>query len=145
MHTLLSDTRLVLHKPETGETRTICHTVDVADSLFSKIMGLMFTQSIDESYALLFPFDYERQASLHMLFVPYDLGAIWLSDNTVNNSTVMKRWFGTSRGRGNIIIELHPKHAQAIESGDQLYLEGKHGERYNLTRPSSVSDEPFYL
>lgn len=141
----LEDTRLVLHNPQTGRTETICHTVAVAESLFSKIMGRMFTQSIDESYALIFPFEYERRASLHMLFVPYDLGAVWLSENEIEQATVMEGWFGTSKGQGTSIIELHPKHIEKMDANSQLYLEGSHGEKYQLTKPETVSNTPFYL
>jgi len=139
----LPDATLAYYSSTEEKGRTIVYTVDVARTLFEKMRGRMFTQSIPTDYALLFPFTTERETSLHMTFVPYDLGAIWVSDNIVQKTTIMNAWTGRAKGSGDIIIEAHPEVVQQVSKGDYLFLQGEHNIS-QLEKPESVPTSPQY-
>ena len=52
--------------------------VSVADSLFSRLMGLMF--SFPKNDGLLFKFDKEIYVSLHMFFVFFPIDIIYINE-----------------------------------------------------------------
>ena len=53
--------------------------VSVADSLFSRLMGLMF--SFPKNDGLLFKFDKEIYVSLHMFFVFFPIDIVYINKN----------------------------------------------------------------
>lgn len=144
LHRLLPEASLVHIDSETGRAVTIAHTIAVADTWISKTFGRMFTNSIDEDYALVFPLNRPRTLSLHMLFVPYDLGAIYLQDTEIVHMDVMTGWTGTTSGRGDTILEVHPSLLEELEVGDQLYLQGTHNLD-DLSEPPNAPDKPWFV
>ncbi|MFB6216883.1 MAG: DUF192 domain-containing protein [Candidatus Aenigmatarchaeota archaeon] len=65
--------------------------VDVADSLFKKLKGLMF-KNIDGDSGLFLSFDREKRPGIWMPFVPQDLGLIFLdADKKVVDKKLGKR------------------------------------------------------
>lgn len=139
----MPDASLAYYSNTNSRGETIAYTVDVAQSLFEKVRGRMFTKSIDTDYALVFPFDSARPTSLHMMCVPYDLGAVWIEDNIVQKVTVLDAWTGSATGRGDCIIEAHPETIADISEGDYVFLQGDHSIT-QLNRPNDIPTEPWY-
>lgn len=143
-HRLLPNASLVHIDSETGQAITILHTIAVADSYFSKMFGQMFTSTIKENYALIFPLGSKRRISLHMLFVPYNLGAIYLEDTEIVHMEVMKQWTGTTMGTADTVIEVHPTVLENLSIGDQLYLQGEHTIN-TLEEPPEAPEKPWFV
>lgn len=143
-HRLIPNASLVHIDSKTGRAVTRLHTIAVADSRFSKMFGQMFTNSIEEDYALIFPLGSPRHISLHMLFVPYDLGAIYLKDTKIVHMEIMNGWTGTTSGTADTIIEVHPTVLEQLTIGDQLYLQGTHNID-TLEEPPEAPDEPWFI
>lgn len=97
--------------------------VAVADSMFSQMRGLMFRRSIPDDYGLLFRFDTAESRSLHMLFVPFAIDAIWLVDGEVTKVKRLRPWVGLGWGTADTIIELPAGAADEVEPGDRIEVE----------------------
>jgi uncharacterized membrane protein (UPF0127 family) len=106
-----------------GGRETLATTVDVAESRLAQGRGLMFRRSIPDSYALVFPFDAAGTRSLHMLFVPFDIDAVWLVDGEVTKVKRLRAWRGIGWGRGDCVVELPAGAADGVERGDRLRLD----------------------
>lgn len=89
-----------------------------ADSILKQARGHMFRTSTPD-YALVFPFDEVSRHSLHMLFVPFRLDAIYVIDGTVEKVSTLKPMVGLSWGKADTIIEL-PAGEYDISPGDKL-------------------------
>lgn len=116
----------VIHEP--GETRALdrrvlATDVEVADSMFARARGLMFRRSIPENYALVFHFGSPRHRGLHMMFVPFDIDAVWLRDGRVRQVQRLKAWRGTGFAVADTILELPAGQADGIEPGDRIHIE----------------------
>ncbi|MDY7082830.1 MAG: DUF192 domain-containing protein, partial [Halobacteria archaeon] len=84
----------------------------------------MFRRSIPDDYALVFELGRERTESLHMLFVPFDIVAVFLdSDNRVTKKAELGAWTGTAKGTGERIIEFPADKSAKIEEGETLVFE----------------------
>lgn len=97
--------------------------VEIADSFLARARGLMFRRSILEDYALVFEFDRPVTRSLHMLFVPFSIDAVWLIDDEVTHTARLDAWAGLGRGRADTILELPAGAAEGIRVGDRIVLE----------------------
>lgn len=109
----------VVHETN-GQTRTLAGDVEVADSIVSHGLGLMFRRSIPDDFALMFRFDQAKSRRLHMLFVPFDIDAIWITDGRVQKMERLSAWTGLARGRGDTIIELPAGAGDGVEPGDRI-------------------------
>lgn len=114
--------------PEEGEPtapreHVLASEVAVADSMFSQMRGLMFRRSIPDDYGLLFRFDTAESRSLHMLFVPFAIDAIWLVDGEVTKVKRLRPWVGLGWGTADTIIELPAGAADEVEPGDRIEVE----------------------
>lgn len=96
--------------------------VEIADTLPSKMRGLMFRRSIPDDYALVFRFDEVDARSVHMLFVPFPLTVAWLVDWQVDRVERLRPWTGFARNRADTLIELPANRLTDIEVGDDLRL-----------------------
>ena len=105
-----------------GTPRTIASDVEVADSFLSKSRGLMFRRGIPEDYALVFEFDDADRRSLHMVFVPFAIDALWLVGEEVTKKKRLSGWTGIGFGLGDRIIELPAGAADGVERGDTVRL-----------------------
>ena len=96
--------------------------VEVADSVFSQMRGLMFRRSIPDDYGLLFRFDTAESRSLHMLFVPFAIDALWLVDNEVVAKKRLRPWLGLGRAAADTLVELPAGAADGVAVGDRVAL-----------------------
>ena len=103
-----------------GKPRTIASDVEVADSFLSKSRGLMFRRRISDDYALVFEFDDVDRRSLHMLFVPFDIDALWLVGEEVTKKKRLSGWTGIGFGLADRIVELPAGAADGVERGDTV-------------------------
>lgn len=103
-----------------GETRTLATRVETAASTLAQARGLMFRRSVPEGYALVFPFDRVGRRSLHMVFVPFPIDAVWLHDGEVTKVKRLRAWTGLGWGRGDCVVELPAGAAAAVRAGDRV-------------------------
>ena len=113
----------VVHESATGR-RTLASDVDVADGLLSKARGLMARRSVPDEYALVFPFDRVATRRLHMVFVPFDVDAVWIVDAEVRHVSRLSAWTGHGSARADTVIELPAGAADGVEAGDRVRVEG---------------------
>lgn len=113
----------VVHETD-GGGRPLATEVDVADSLVSQGLGLMFRRSIPDDYALVFPFDEAAPRTLHMVFVPFDIDAIWLEAGNVQAVERLGAWTGYGRAVADTVIELPAGAADAVSVGDRVRIDG---------------------
>ncbi|AHG03062.1 hypothetical protein HALDL1_05260 [Halobacterium sp. DL1] len=105
-----------------GESRTLAHTVDTADSFISQTLGLMFRTSMPQDYALVFPFDKPAARDAHMVFVPFDIDAVWVEDGEVQQVKRLSAWTGRGEARCDTLVELPAGAADSISVGDRLFV-----------------------
>jgi uncharacterized membrane protein (UPF0127 family) len=97
--------------------------VDVAASTLAQARGLMFRRSIPADYALAFEFDDAATRNVHMLFVPFPIDAIWVTDDTVTAAKRLRPWLGLGRARADTLLELPAGAATDVTPGDTVRLE----------------------
>ncbi|MDF9746883.1 DUF192 domain-containing protein [Natrinema salsiterrestre] len=105
------------------EPETLATTVDLADSLVSQTLGLMFRRSIPDDYGLAFQFDSTKTRDLHMLFVFVPIDAVWVVDGVVQRVETLRPWRGFAREKADLIVELPAGTAADVDPGDRLVLE----------------------
>ncbi|WP_435195916.1 DUF192 domain-containing protein [Natronomonas sp. EA1] len=124
----------LIRNPEGGR-EVIATDIEFADSLVTQGRGLMFRRSIPDDYALVFRFGElgtvgsllaggsgVRNRGLHMLFVPFDIDAVWLVDGEVREVQRLRAWRGHGSARADTVVELPAGAADSVEVGDQLVL-----------------------
>lgn len=109
----------IIHERD-GETTTLADRVDVATSRLAQARGLMFSRSIPDDYALVFPFGREGLRSLHMLFVPFPIDAVWLCDEEVRKTKRLSAWTGVGWERADCVLELPAGAAADVDVGDRV-------------------------
>ncbi|MFB6091021.1 MAG: DUF192 domain-containing protein [Halobellus sp.] len=109
------------HRRE-GERRTLASDVEVVDTFLSRARGLMFRRSVPDDYAMVFEFDEADDRDLHMLFVPFDLDALWLVGDEVVKKERLRAWRGMGVGTADRVIELPAGAADGVEPGDAVRL-----------------------
>lgn len=113
----------LVHRPAgSGQERHLATDVDVADSTLAQARGLMFRRSVPDDYALVFPFDASEPRALHMLFVPFPIDALWISDGTVTHRKRLAPFVGLGRGRADTIVELPAGAAADVDVGDAIEI-----------------------
>jgi len=100
----------------------IATEIEIADSFWSRMRGLMFRRSVPVDYGLVFQFDEPDNRDLHMLFVPFPIDALWLVGTEVTAVKRLRPWIGLGRGTADTIIELPAGAAEDIEPGDTIEL-----------------------
>ena len=103
-----------------GTRRTLATDVETADTFLSRARGLMFRRSIPDDYGLLFRFDGADERDLHMLFVPFDIDAVWLVDGEVTETKRLRAWRGLGAAVADTVIELPAGAATDVEAGDTI-------------------------
>jgi hypothetical protein len=106
-----------------GKRRVLATEVELADGFLSRARGLMFRRSIPEGYAMWFRFDRPERRSLHMLFVPFAIDAVWLVDDEVTTVRRLPAWRGLGRGTADAVLELPAGAAADVEPGDRVVVE----------------------
>jgi len=97
----------------------------IADTFLTKLAGLMFRKSIPIDTCLILSERYESilNTSIHMLFMRFNIGVIWLSkDFSVVDKKLAKKWHPAyfSRFPAQHVIELHPTQLENFSIGDKL-------------------------
>lgn len=112
----------VVHDPD-GDPTILAGDVEVAESLLARGRGLMFRRSIPDDYAMVFPFGRVARRRLHMVFVTFDLDAVWLVDGEVQQVSRLSAWTGTGAARADTVIELPAGAAAPVAAGDLVVVE----------------------
>lgn len=110
--------------PDDRTERLLASDVDIARSRLAQARGLMFRRSIPEEYALVFPFDGVEARTLHMLFVPFAIDAVWLVDDEVTATARLSPFVGLARGDADTVVELPAGAADAVAVGDEVVVSG---------------------
>lgn len=106
-----------------GESvRPLATTVETADTYLSRARGLMFRRSVAEDYALAFRFSGVRRRDVHMLFVPFDLDAVWVAEGEVQRTARLSAWTGYGHAPADLLIELPAGAADDVDPGDRVWL-----------------------
>ncbi len=85
----------------------------------------MFRRSIEPEEGLVFVYhrDNRVNTSIHMFFVPFDLGVIWVNDaGYVVDFVCAKPWRPkyAPKDPARYVIELHPDKLELVKIGDKL-------------------------
>lgn len=106
--------------PDDREERVLATDVEFADTTLSRMLGFMFRSRPSDDYALVFRFDRPRPRSLHMLFVPFAIDALWLSGTEVTHRKRLPPFVGIGRGTADTIVELPAGVADDVAVGDDV-------------------------
>jgi len=112
----------VVYEPR-GDRRVLATEVETADGLLSQGRGLMFRRSLPDDHALVFRFDRQKPRSLHMVFVPFAIDALWRADGVVQQVRTLSPWTGHGRTVADTVIELPAGAASEVEPGDRVAVE----------------------
>lgn len=98
------------------------------DSFGRKLRGFTFrrTLSQDEGLVLVESQDSRVSTAIHMLFVFFDLGIIWVNDaGEIVDKTVARPWrlAYAPQAPARYVIELHPSLLDQAQVGDHLRFE----------------------
>lgn len=98
------------------------------DSFGRKLRGFTFRRSLapDEGLVLVEQSDSRVSTAIHMLFVFFDLGVIWVNDaGEVVDKTLARPWrlSYVPKSPARYVIELHPNLLEQIQVGEHLRFE----------------------
>ena len=101
-------------------------------SFASRLRGFMFRRGLAPGEALLMVEPRASQAgtSIHMLFVSFPLGVVWLDDaGRVVDKVEARPWrpYYAPRGPARYILETHPDFLPRVAVGDVLAFEDEGG------------------
>jgi len=115
----------VVHERTGGSDteRVLATDVAAADSWLARARGLTFRRSVPDDYALVFRFDGQALRPLHMLFVPFDIDAVWLADGVVQQVATLSSWTGRGSAVADTVVELPAGAAADVEAGDRVRVE----------------------
>ncbi len=105
----------------------LAYRVENCDTFWRRGRGLMFRRTLAEDEALLFVYGKESisATSIHMFFVFFDIGVIWLdAQRRVVDKTLARpfRPYYASSRPARYFIECHPRVLDFVGVGDQLEL-----------------------
>ena len=100
----------------------------VANTFFSKLIGLMFKPKLEENSGLLLSDRFESRinSSIHMLFMNFDLCIVWIDKNLlVVDVKEAKKWRLAyfPRAAAQHVLETNVAHFNDFSIGDQLSFE----------------------
>ncbi|MDD5370001.1 MAG: DUF192 domain-containing protein [Anaerolineaceae bacterium] len=102
--------------------------VGYANSFISRLRGLMFTRQLPRDAGLLLVQDRENrvEAAIHMFFVGYNLGTVWLNTaGEVVDRCLARAWrpFYMPSRPALYTLEIHPDRLSEFKPGDQVLFE----------------------
>ena len=100
-------------------------TATYCDTFWGRFRGLMFQAPVKNGSGLLLVEKKESraEAAIHMLFMRFDIGAIWINKKLkVADAKLAKRWMPVCvpSAPGQYILETHIDHLSDFRIGDQL-------------------------
>lgn len=100
---------------------------DYCASFWGRLRGLMFTRPVEPYQGLLMVqhHDDRAEAAIHMFFVNYDLGVVWLNDRLEVVDTVLaKSWrpFYAPCKPARYVLETHPQHLAVFNKSNKVSL-----------------------
>ena len=111
-----------------AQGQILLNRVKWCDSFGSKLRGLMLRRSIDPDEGLVLVESRSSIAAtaIHMLFVPFDIAAIWIdADQRVVHKVLAKSWrpYYASPQAARYVLEGPPAVLNRVAIGDQLRFE----------------------
>ena len=108
--------------------QTLVQSVQRADSFLTRLRGLTFRRSLgqDEGLLLVGRRESRSDASIHMFFVFFAIGVLWLDgENRVVDKIVARpfRPFYAPRSPAIGVLECQPGVLEQVEIGDQIRFE----------------------
>lgn len=100
----------------------LCEDAEEATNIVQKAIGRMFTLSMPDELGLVFPFEDSDMVAIHMMFVFYELGAIWVDDGEVVEARKLRPWIGRHKEKSDTVIEAHPDKIDQVEAGDKIEI-----------------------
>jgi uncharacterized membrane protein (UPF0127 family) len=105
--------------------RSLLKSAKWCDGFGSKLRGFTFRRHLGESDGLVLVEKKDSRVStaIHMLFVSFDLGVIWVNDaGEVVDKVLAKPWklSYAPQAPARYVIELHPALLTSVEIGDQI-------------------------
>jgi hypothetical protein len=100
--------------------------VKYCDSFQCRLRGLMFRRRLEPDDGLLLvqgKHDGRVEASIHMLFVPFDLNVVWINSGmSVVDKVVAKAWRPAyfPAAPACYILEIHPERWEDYHIGDKV-------------------------
>lgn len=104
------------------EEDVLCENAEIADTFLKKSVGRMFTSNMPENFGLVFKFDRVKLVSIHMGFVFYPLGVIWVKNGEVVEVRKLQPWTGWNKERADMVIEVHPDKLGSVSVGDSIQV-----------------------
>lgn len=119
------DTRRIINK---SNGHVLLEQARWCDSFTSKLRGFTFQRSLapHEGLVLVEGRNSRMNSSIHMLFVFFDLGVIWVNDaGQVVDTALARSWRPsyTPQAPARYVIEGHPVLLQQVQIGDQIHFE----------------------
>ena len=108
--------------------RVLLPRVKWCDSFACKLRGFTWRRVLaaDDGLVLVERADSRMTTSIHMLFVFFDLGVIWVNDaGTVVDKTVARPWRPSyvPQAPARYVIEGHPNLLSQVEVGDRVLFQ----------------------
>ena len=100
--------------------RVLAREVDVAETFFSRGIGLMFRRSLPDGYALVFPFESQRRRDVHTLFVFVPIDVCWICDGIVQETETLQPWGSSVSIVADTIIEFPAGTLDEVACGDRI-------------------------
>jgi uncharacterized membrane protein (UPF0127 family) len=121
----MSDT---LFRAENDQGRVLVERVRRADSFLTRLRGLTFRRRLgqDEGLLLVGRQESRADASIHMFFVFFSIGVLWLDkENRVVDKVVARpfRPFYAPRSPAIGVLECQPGVLELVDVGDQICFE----------------------
>ncbi len=113
-----------------NDGRILLQRAKWCDNFSDKLRGFTFRRHLaaDDGLVLVEKSDSRVAASIHMLFVFFDLGVIWVNDSgEIVDKVLAKPWrlSYVPQAPARYVIEGHPSLLEQVEVGDQIQF----GER----------------
>ncbi len=101
--------------------------VKVCDTFLSKFLGLMFSRELQPENGILIEEKNESRinTAIHMMFMNYDISALWLDKNMVVVDKVLaKKWMPMycPKKPAQYVVELHSSKFSEYSIGDKLIV-----------------------
>jgi len=99
----------------------------VCDTFFSRFRGLMLTKELAPDGGIMLVGDAESKvnASIHMMFMRYNITVLWLDkDKVLVDKVLAKKWkmYYAPKAPAQYILEIHPDRFDDFEIGDKFEI-----------------------